>query len=164
VLVGRVVGVFGVKGELKVSLETDRPERLAAGKSIWLKMPGGEPARKVRIERSRPHKTHVLVKLQGVDDMTAAEALRGAELRFPQSELPKLPEGEFYIHDIVGLRVVTEDGRDLGEITEVRQSAANDVYVTEKAMIPALRDVVVGVDLKARKMIVRPMPGMLEEE
>jgi len=161
VVIGLIVGAFGTRGETKVRLETDFPERLP-NRTVWLKPPDGPP-RQSRIESVRFHKGNALVKFEGVDDMTAAQALRGFEVRVPRSELAELPEGEFYVHDIVGLQAVTEAGEDLGVVTEVIRGPANDVYVTARAMIPALKEVVVSIDLEAGKMIVRPIGGMLEE-
>lgn len=163
VVIGRIVSPFGIKGEVKVLPETDHPEHLKEIKSFWLK-PKGEPAREVQIESVRFHKNMALVKFEGIDDISAAEEMRGWELWVPAMKPRELSEGEYYIHDLVGLRVLTEDGEDLGEVTEVILGPANDVYFTDKAMIPALKDIVKKIDLEGGKMIVRYVPGMLKED
>lgn len=163
VVLGRIVAPFGRNGEVKVRMETDYPERLQEKEAVWLKGEG-QPARTVTVQGVRLHKGHALVKFEGVDDIDAAEQLRGEELRIMEADLKELPEGEFYVHQLLGLRVITESGEELGQVTEVIRSPANDVYVTERAMIPALKDVVKKVDIEAGEMVVRPIPGMLEEE
>jgi 16S rRNA processing protein RimM len=163
VVVGRIVAPFGRKGEVKVRMETDFPERLQEKEFVWLKGQG-RPARSVKVQGVRLHKGNALVKFEGVDDIDAAEQLRGEELRIMEADLKELPEGEFYVHQLLGLRVITESGEELGQVTEVIRSPANDVYVTERAMIPALKDVVKKIDIEAGEMVVRPIPGMLEEE
>jgi len=158
IIIGRITAPFGRKGEVKVQLETDFPERLQELGSVWLKPPAG-PAVPKRVESVRFHKNQALVKFEGVEDISAAENLRGCELRIPASQLKALPEGEFYIRDILGIRVVTEEGEDLGEVVEVIRAPANDVYVTQKALIPGLREVVREVDLQNRRMVIRAADG-----
>jgi 16S rRNA processing protein RimM len=105
-----------------------------------------------------------LLKLEGVDTRDAAEQLRGVDIVIDESELRDLGPDRYYVFEIVGLRVVTEDGREQGIITEVLQGGANDVYVTSTGLcIPALKTVVVRVDLERQLMTIRPMPGMLIE-
>ncbi|HEY3285121.1 MAG TPA: ribosome maturation factor RimM [Armatimonadota bacterium] len=163
VAVGQVVGVFGLRGEVKVALLTQDPERLLELRRFYLVGPEGV-ARQVRCKGGRRHRSGMVLKLEGVNDPPSAEALRGFYLMIPRSERRPLPEGEFYIDDLVGLRVRTEEGRDLGTIQHVLQNPANDVYQTEQVLIPALKDVVVSVDLSAGEVVVRPPAGLLEPE
>jgi 16S rRNA processing protein RimM len=162
IVIGKIVAPIGIRGEVKVVVLTDFPERFEVGSEIALNPPKAE-SRRVKIAAQRPHKGGLTIKLDGVDTREGAEALRNAEFVIDQSELAELSEGEFYVFDIIGLRVVTDDGRECGEVTEVVQSGANDVYVTSTGLcIPALRDVVARVDLDKGEMVIRPVPGLLD--
>ncbi|MDO8589320.1 MAG: ribosome maturation factor RimM [Armatimonadota bacterium] len=153
VVIGEIVAPFGIRGEVKVRLDTDYPERFLDMSEATLRAPD-ESRRTLKIEGVRFHKGLALIKFQYCDDMSAAEELRGSYLVIPESELRELPENEFYIHEIVGLCVYTVDGRDLGEILEVIRGPVNDAYLTSEAIIPALKSVVREVDLEGRRMIV----------
>jgi 16S rRNA processing protein RimM len=162
IVIGKIVAPIGIRGEVKVVVLTDFPERFDAGNELVLKPPKGEP-KPVKITSQRPQKGGLTLKLEGVDTRGDAEALRAAEFVIDQSELTKLSEGEFYVFDLIGLKVVTDDGRECGEVTEVVQSGANDVYVTSTGLcIPALRDVVAKVDVDKGEIVIRPVPGLLD--
>lgn len=163
VVVGIVVSAFGIKGEVKVKLQTDFPERFLDMEEVWLKPASGQ-GRMAPVEHVRFHQGVALVKFEGCDDRKCAEDLRGAQLRIEREELKELEEGRYYLHDIVGLDVYTTGGRRLGKVTEVLQGGANDVYVTPSVLIPAIKQVVLEVDLKAGKMVIEPLEGMLENE
>jgi 16S rRNA processing protein RimM len=109
------------------------------------------------------NKNVVIIQFDGYNDMTAAESLRGAKLYTSKSAQVPLPEGEYYIDDIIGVSVTTSDGDDLGTIHEVLRSPANDVYVTERAMIPAVKEFVVSLDIKEKKMVVKPVEGLVQD-
>ncbi len=163
IVIGKVVGPFGIRGELKVLVLTDFPERFDKGRHIVLTT--SKDRREAKIRASRPHAGGMLIMLEGVETRNDAEALRGADIVIDREEAAQLEEGSFYVFDIIGLRAVTEDGRDLGEVTEVLQSGANDVYCTDTGLcIPALKDVVVKVDIPGKVMVIRPMPGLLPGE
>jgi len=162
IVVGKIVAPAGIRGEVKVIMLTDFPERFERGNELVLKPPKGEP-RRVKIVGQKPHKGGLTIKLAGVDTRDDAEALRDSEFVISEGELGELPAGQFYLFDIIGLKVVTDDGRECGEVTEVLQSGANDVYVTSTGLcIPALRDVVAEVDLDKGKIVIRPVPGLLD--
>src|SRR5438067_89262 len=124
---GRLVGPFGVRGEVKLLPLTDFPERLEEMATLRLRLPDGD-----RQEREvlgiRPHKQMYVVRLAGCSRVEDAEALRDAEVCVPEGEQAPLPEGEYYFHEIVGLRVVTEDGEELGTVDDVIRTGANDIY------------------------------------
>ena len=154
ITIGTIVSPFGIKGEVKIRIETDFPERFESLTVVWLKSLSGE-AKKVDIENVRFHQKMVLIKFEGYDDRNAAETLRGMELQILKSQLHKLNANQFYLHDIIGLDVYNIEGEYLGAISEIISGQANDVYVTSKVMIPALKEVVTNVDLVGRKMTVR---------
>jgi 16S rRNA processing protein RimM len=165
--VGKVVGVHGLRGELKVELHTDFPERFDAGSPLAL----GEELEVVNIESARPHKGQLLVKCREIEGRDDAEKCRGLWFFVPETDAV-LEAGAHWIHDIIGLTAVTEAGLQLGRITDVLATGANDVYVirTEsdvnqqgrELLIPALADVVVNVDLTQGVMTVRLPDGLLD--
>lgn len=160
VTVARVVAAHGVRGELRAIPESDYPERLRPGREVYL---AGPRPGWTRIVAARPHRAPLwLLRLDGVEDRDAAEALRGSELQVAAADLPPLPEGTYYHHQIVGLQVVTEAGRVLGHVEDIRRTGSADVYVVGPHLIPALREVVRSVDLAAGRMVVRPLPGLIE--
>jgi len=152
-VIGQVTAPFGVKGEVRIRPETEAPERFRQLREVRLELPTGEE-RPARIRRIRVTAKGVLVTFAGYEDPGQAESLRGAWVKIRKSMALPLPEGSYYPHQLLGLRVLTEDGRDLGEITEVLKRPANDVFVTPQAMIPARREVVKQVDLERRVMTV----------
>ncbi len=162
-VVGILVGPHGVRGEVKLRLETEFPERIPQLKELRLRHPDGvEETRRLR--GSRPHKGMLLLRLEGVDDMDAAEALRGAVVLVPLEQAAPLPEGRFYEHQILGLRVVTPEGEELGRVTEVMAGASNDVYVCGRYLIPATKDAVLRLDPAEGVLVVRSREYLEGEE
>lgn len=153
IVIGEIVSTFGIKGEVKVRPDTDYPERFLQLRKAELLMPD-DSHKTLDIENIRFHKGVALFKFAGVNDLTTAEGLRRSFLVIAASERVELPEDEYFLHDLVGLRVYTTGGRDLGDLTEVIKGPANDAYVTTETIIPALKSVVIKVDLAERKMVV----------
>lgn len=142
---------------------TEFSERFEAGSVLHL-----EDGRALTIESSRDNRGRILVKFVGVADRDAADALRGKLLVVSAAELPPLPEGRWWPHDIESCEVLTEDGRSLGTVTEVILGEANDVWVarsgTGETLIPVLKDLLVSVDTAAKRIVIREVPGLLSEE
>jgi 16S rRNA processing protein RimM len=163
-VVGKIVAAFGTKGELRVMSQTDFPERFEAGAKLWIE----REERPFTVEHCRWQKGQALLKLTSIDDRDRAEELHGRYLRVPGSELAQLEEGEYYVFQLVGLTAVTDDGRELGSITEVLQTGANDVYVVAtprgELLLPAIKDVVKEVDLASGKLIAHLLPGLMPDE
>jgi 16S rRNA processing protein RimM len=160
VVVGRVTKVHGLRGEIAIQVFSDNPDRFAPGSQVFL-----EDGRELTVAFAREHGGRLLVTFEGVDDRTAAEALRGLTLVVPESMLPPLPPGEYWPHQLVGCEVVTESGRHLGALTEVVPNPANDLWVAADAegtetLVPALRDVIVSIDVAAKRILVRDVPGL----
>jgi 16S rRNA processing protein RimM len=156
--VGRISRAHGVQGEVAVQSLTERPQRFQNGASLRL-----EDGRYLTVERTRSHQHRLLVKFEEVPDRAVAETLRGEMLLAPPPE--DAPAEGWWIHQVVGIEVATEDGRDLGRVREVLANPANDVWITDSgAMIPAVRDVVLDVDLGARRALIRALPGLLQED
>jgi len=155
--VGRVGKPHGLRGEVSVELLTDTPERFAPG-TVLLSDTG-----ELTVATSRRHQRRFLIGFEGVEDRTAAEELRGAILFVAAEDLPDLPEDSYWPHDLEGCEVFTEAGVRVGAISEVLRNPANDLWVTERGMIPAVKEVVLEVDLEARRVVIRDIPGLLEE-
>ncbi len=162
VAIGKILEPWGDRGELKVEILTDFPERFASLERVYI----GQTARPLRVEGARLFKGHAILKLEGCESRAEASALRGQLLQIPLEELMPLAEGEYYEFEIIGLEVWTEEGDLLGRVKEIIYTGANDVYVVEgprgEVLIPALDDVVLKIDLEAGKMVVRLPEGLLE--
>ena len=161
---GRVVGTHGVRGELRVE-PWCASARFLTGFSEFYWDGGRE---KVKVVSSRPHKSLLLLKLEGVDTVEAADALRGRVLWLARKDAA-LPEGRYFVQDILGLSAVDADsGRVYGKVTDVFPTGANDVYqVTDgdgkEYLVPAIRDVVVRVDPDEGVLELRPMRGIFDD-
>ena len=160
---GQVVGTHGIRGELRVQPWCDSPEVLASLKTLYFDE-GRTPLR----VKSRPHKNVTLVQLEGVDTVQDAAALRGRILYLDRGDL-KLPEGRYFIQDLIGLSVVDADtGETYGTLSEVSPTGANDVYHVDRGdgevLVPAIADVVVDTDLDAGVMRIRPIKGLFDDE
>ena len=159
VVVGVVTTAHGLRGEVAVQNRSDNPDRWRPGARVFR-----EDGRELTIEQARPHGRRMLVKFAGIDDRGEAEGLRGANLVVPESWLPSLPDGEWWSHEIVGCEVRTQGGHRLGVVAEVIPNPANDLWVTvndgEETLIPAIADVLVEVDVGAKRIVVREVPGL----
>ena len=158
IVVGAITKAHGLKGEVVVLNRSDNPDRWTPGTSVFL------GPLELEITASRPHGARLLVSFKGVTDRTSAEGLRG-ELTVRRSQLPDLQPGEYWPHDLEGCEVVTDAERALGHITDVIPNPANDLWVAVdqagvETLIPALEDVLLDVDLEARRVLVRDIPGL----
>lgn len=162
-LVGRFVGPVGLRGEAKLYPLTDFPGQLRAARRLRLRFPDGREEERAVLSM-RDHGNLLAVRLEGAGDRTAAESLRDAEAWIPEAEAPPLPEGRFYLHEIVGLRAVTEDGEELGMVDEVLRMPANDVYRVGRLLIPATRDAVVRLDPGEGVLVTRSRRYLEGEE
>lgn len=138
---------------------TDFPERLLTLRCAVIVQ--GPAARPVRIERAEAAGRFVLMTLDGVATPEAAEALRGATLAVPRADLPPLPAGQFYVFEVVGLRVRTPDGRTVGTVVDVLHTGSNDVYVIRspdgrEILLPAIEGTIDTIDVAGGEMVARP--------
>ncbi len=159
IVVGVIRSAWGLRGDVSVEPLSDAPDRFAPGGVLHLK---GKPT---RIERARPSKRGLLLKLDAVADRTQAEALRGERLTILPDQAAPLPDGVYYHYQIIGMRVQTDAGEPLGVITEIIVTGGNDVYVIAKPgsrdlLIPALPDVVLDVDVPNALMLVSLPDGL----
>lgn len=161
VAVGLINGPWGLRGHVKVLPYSSNPERFEPGSVLLVR---GRPTRILDVRRPRGFPC---VRFEGFNSANAAEALRGELIEIHESELPELSPGEHYVHDLIGLAVVTTSGDDLGRLQEVITTGANDVYLVRQEgrrdiLIPAIADVIIEVDLDGRRMVVDPLDGLLD--
>jgi 16S rRNA processing protein RimM len=157
--IGRVVAPWGIRGEVKVEVMTDFPERFSCGEILSLQ------GRAVTIESSRHHGNMAILKLDTIDSRNAAELIRGAYLEMPATELKSLPKGEYYRFQLLGLEVCSKEGKALGKISNVIPTGSNDVYeVTSETgtfLMPAIDEVVKSIDLDKGCMTIKIIKGLL---
>lgn len=167
--VGKVVNTHGIRGELKVLSQTDFADvRFAAGKKLIMLNEESGATLEVKIISSRAHKNVYILKLEGFDDINIVEKYKGWVLKVSESELVPLDEGEYYYHEIIGCSVVTEEGEELGTISEILSPGANDVWVVDRPkakgkqlLLPVIDDVLVKVNVKEKLVTVRLMEGLI---
>ena len=140
---------------------TDFPERLKPGSAVF----GGEEHRPLCIRTRRPHAGGLLVSFEDLNTPEQVGVLRNMLLYVSAADRPALPEGEYYHHQLLGLRVVGDDGQDLGRLAEILVTSANDIYVVRKAgqpdlLLPAIGPVVLNIDLEQRVMTVHVLEGL----
>ena len=157
--VGEVVNTHGVKGELKVIPLVDNPEDLLDYTYYFI------DGKKYETESVRFHKNFALIKVRGIDDIDIAEKIKGKFLELPREDLKPLPDGMYYICDLIGLEVTDENIGKLGTINEVFNTGSNDVYVVnymdKPLCIPDIEGVVKDVDLDNGTMTVSLPKGLL---
>ncbi|MBF0358988.1 MAG: ribosome maturation factor RimM [Magnetococcales bacterium] len=163
VVVGRLLGPHGVRGEIKVHYLTEEKETLLSFPD-WLLGPDGGPMQRYSLVSGRSSAKGLIVRLAGIDDRDAAQALSGTDVWIMRSQLPELDQDQFYWADLIGSKVVTEDGEELGEVQHLFETGANDVMSVnsqgEERLIPFTSEVVLQVDADARVVLVRLLPGM----
>ena len=167
--VGRVVKAHGVGGEVVVEVRTDDPDsRFAEGASLRGKPRGGGAERRYTVEVARPHGGRLLVRLAGVADREAADALRGVVFVVDSTELPPIDDpDEFYDYQLEGLRVRTAHGREVGTVAEVLHTAAGELLAVRagsgtEVLVPFVSAIVTSISLPEKMIKIDPPEGLLE--
>ncbi|MFJ4327682.1 ribosome maturation factor RimM [Streptomyces tricolor] len=166
-VVARIGRAHGIKGEVTVEVRTDEPElRLAPGAVLATDPASAGP---LTIETGRVHSGRLLLRFAGVTDRNAAEALRNT-LLIAEVDPEELPEGEdeYYDHQLIDLDVVTEDGTEVGRITEISHLPTQDLFIVERpdgseVMIPFVEEIVTDIDLAEQKAVIAPPPGLIDD-
>ncbi|MFF9311843.1 ribosome maturation factor RimM [Streptomyces sp. NPDC014748] len=166
-VVARIGRAHGIKGEVTVEVRTDEPElRLAPGAVLATDPASTGP---LTIETGRVHSGRLLLRFEGVGDRTAAEALRNTLLiaEVDPEELPE-DEDEYYDHQLIDLDVVTEDGTEVGRITEISHLPSQDLFIVERpdgseVMIPFVQEIVTEIDLEEQRAVITPPPGLIDD-
>jgi 16S rRNA processing protein RimM len=165
--VGKVVNTQGLRGELRIVSTTDFPdERFRVGNELYLFHPSLPAPIKVVIASRRSHKGFELLSFKGYPTINDVEKFKGGELKISEDELMELEDDEFYIHQLVGCEVVTDEGEELGRIVEVLQPGANDVWVVKgkrgEILLPFIDDCIKHVDVKNKRVVCHLMEGLVE--
>jgi len=163
--VGLLRRPHGVHGEILMEVYTDFPERLEDGTTVFL----GAKHKPATIRHIRHHNEGLLFSFEGVDTPESAGLLRKQLVYVKTATRPALPAGQYYHHQMIGMTVVDDSGNELGQLTEIIETGANDVYVVlsgtgKELLLPSIRQVVLDVDVESNRMIVHLIPGLLEEE
>ena len=163
VLIGKIVGIHGLKGTNKLRSYAESLSVFSPGRSILVRDLRGREA-SYEIHWVKPHTGNPLVSFKGIANRDQAKTLIGAELFIPQSELPELDEDTYYWYDLIGIEVVTMTGESLGRIESIIETGSNDVYIVKsnekEVLIPALESVVLEIDLEHKRMQVDLPEGL----
>jgi 16S rRNA processing protein RimM len=164
VVVGKLRHAHGLQGELLLEVWTDFPERLRPGMLVYT---GAERQPRKMLTR-RQHNLGMLVMLEGLDTPEEAGKLRNQLVYLQTSQIPPLPDGEFYHHELIGMRVVNEAGVELGTIAEILETGANDVLVVRREnggeiLIPVIDEIVLKIDTGAKVMLIHQMDGLVSD-
>ena len=160
-VVGFLRRAHGVRGEIIMDLHTDFPERLRNGRKLFV----GEERKPIILSGSRPHAKGMLVKFKGIETPEDAGQLRNQWVYVRAADVPDLPEGKIYQHELFGYEVVDEEGNPLGELVEILETGANNVYVVRNSsgkeiLLPAIPSVVLEIDPARRLMRVHLLEGL----
>ena len=161
--VGKITSTHGLKGEVKVFPTTDDPRRFEELERVILEQ--GRRSLTLEIEGVRYFKQFVILKFKGLDDINDVEGFKGAALLRNREDLGPLEEDEYYMADLMGLEVTSDEGESLGKLVDIMETGANDVYVVQdeaghELLIPAVKQFIVSVDPTGGTMVVHLIPGM----
>jgi 16S rRNA processing protein RimM len=160
-LIGKVVGAHGVNGYLKIKFWGEEEQK------NWEKVhiPHGEGCKTFEIEDFKFHKGFVLLKIKNISTRDQALQLKGSEVFIDKKELSGLSDEEYYWFELEGLDVYTQQGDFIGTIQEILPTGSNDVYIVrdgeKEHLIPGIKDVVISVDKKKKRMVINPVEGLL---
>jgi 16S rRNA processing protein RimM len=166
VVIGEIVRPHGLRGEMRVTPLTDHPERFEGIADCVLWDRTRDTRERRQITGARRQGMAVLLSLAGCDTIEAAGALVGRLVALPEAEALPLPPGQFYPWQLEGCRVLTDDGREVGRVARIEQSAAQDLWVVSDGareyLVPAVAEIVLEVDVAAGRVVIRPPDGLLE--
>ncbi len=162
--VGQIVNTFGIKGMVKVMPFTDDIRRFDKLDKVYIEK--NKSKKEYKIEEVKYHKNMVLVKFEGIDKIEQAEELRNSYLTISRDSVEELEEGRYYIVDLLGLDVYTDEQVLLGTLDDIFNTGSNDIYVVKnkegkQILLPAIEDVIKQVDLENKKIIVHLLPGLV---
>lgn len=164
--VGKIVNTHGIRGEVRIISRTDFPEeRYKVGNKLHVFLNDKDPI-EVVITSHRTHKNFDLVTFNGYDNVNDVEPFKGGLLKVHESQLGDLEEGEYYFHEIIGCKVVTDTGEDLGVIKEILTPGANDVWVVKgekgkEILIPFIDEIVKEINIEEKRILIHLMEGLV---
>ena len=162
--IGQIVNTFGIKGMVKVKPFTDDIRRFDELKTVYVEKNNNQT--EYEIEEVKYHKDMVLIKFKGIDKVEQAETLRNSYLTVSRDSVEKLEEGRYYIVDLLGLEVYTDEQILLGTLEDIFNTGSNDIYVVKgkqgkQILLPAIQDVIKQIDIENKKIIVHLLPGLI---
>lgn len=162
--IGQIVNTFGIKGMVKVNPFTDDIYQFEKLDTILVEKK--ENLQEMQIEEVKYSKNQVLLKLKGIETVEEAEKYRNCYLKIPRDKAKKLPEGTYFIADLIGLEVITDENVLLGQVEDIYNSGANDIYVIKnnlgkQILLPAIKEVIQKIDLEQEKIIVHLIKGLI---
>ncbi len=162
--VGIITTTHGIRGEVKLLPITDHPEIFVSGQEFLLDT--GKETRILTVVSRKQVKQFIVLGFREVQGIEEAQLLKGKDLWIREEDAVPLAEGEYFIHDLIGLEVFLDTGERLGELTGVMETGANDVYIVEddgrEYLLPAIRECILDIDLDEEKMTVHEMPGLFD--
>lgn len=165
--VGKIVNTHGIKGEVRVISRTDfADERYKVGNTLFLFQASNDAPLKLKITSHRKHKNFDLLTFEGYYNVNQVEVFKEGVLKVPESYLSDLEDGEYYYHEIIGCKVSTTTGEEIGTIREILTPGANDVWVIQAKkgkdiLIPYIEDVVKEINIEEKTIIIELMEGLL---
>ena len=161
---GKIVNTHGILGDVKVLYFTDSTAFFDNIKTFFL-----NDGTTLALTSSKPHKGALIMHFDGINSINDAERLRGQDIYVPRDNAPKPDEGRYYITDILGLTAKTQDGKVIGTVTDVFSTGSNDVYSIKSEsgreyLIPAIKEVVLNIDLDMGTMLINPLEGLIDDE
>lgn len=164
--IGEIVKPHGIRGEVKVYVYSERPENFRTYKKVVLQDKGGSGAEIYKIIKSREHGKLAILQLDGITTREAAADLQGNTVWLPKDDFQKLDSEEYYWHQLEGLAVITESGRELGKVARLFSTQAHDILVVagtgHEYMVPVTADIIRSIDELEGKLVIAPPPGLLE--
>lgn len=162
--IGQIVNTFGIKGMVKVKPFTDNIERFSNLEKIYIKNKSGQT--EYKIQEVKYHKNMVLIKFEGIENPEQADLLRNSYLIVDRETEESLEPGRYYIVDMIGLDVFTDDNEYLGKLEDIYNTGSNDIYVVKnelgkQVLLPAIEDVIKSIDMDNKKVIVHLIPGLV---
>ncbi|ROR29400.1 16S rRNA processing protein RimM [Mobilisporobacter senegalensis] len=163
--VGVITSTHGIRGEVKVFPTTDDVNQFKKLKNIILDT--GKEQINLEIEGVKYFKQIVILKFKGIDNINDIEKYKGKDLLITRENAVKLKKGEYFIFDLIGCNVITDEGQELGELIEVLQTGANDVYVVKtkdgkEILLPYIKECILNVDIEQKQIQAHIMPGLLD--
>ena len=166
VVIGEITKAHGIHGEVKVHLYSDQPGNFKEYKTVVVQTPAGGGLKTYDIVRCREQGRQVIVHLHGIETRDGAEAMQGSRILLHEDDFPVLDSGEYYWHQLQGLKAETETGRSLGTVARLFNAGAHDIMVVSGAggefMIPVTGEIIRDIDRQGGKVVIAPPPGLLE--
>ena len=162
--IGQIVNTFGIKGFVKVNPFVDDISRFDDLKKVYIKKQ--KVLKELEVEEVKYHKNIVLVKFKGIDNVEEAETLRNSYLEVDRENAIDLQEGEYFIADLLGLDVITDEGNILGKLEDIFNTGSNDIYVVKdelgkQILLPAISEVIKEINLEEKKILVHLLEGLI---